>query len=140
MLSRVAWSLALKTRGLGTRGTHSPGDTARGPGKMTPYTSYYAQRSYPMPDEPFCTDLSAEQRALKEKEKGSWAQLSRDEKVACRRGVGLSGDTSVPAPVPPDLCGDESPLQRVEDGDGLCLLFLWTHCFDDLVAAGLCAP
>jgi hypothetical protein len=66
---------------------------ARGPGKMTPYTSYYAQRSYPMPDEPFCTDLSAEQRALKEKEKGSWAQLSRDEKVACRRGVGLSGDT-----------------------------------------------
>uniref|UniRef100_A0A8C0X219 Cytochrome c oxidase subunit 4 n=1 Tax=Castor canadensis TaxID=51338 RepID=A0A8C0X219_CASCN len=84
MLSRVAWSLALKTRGLGTRGTHSPGDTARGPGKMTPYTSYYAQRS-PMPDEPFCTDLSAEQRALKEKEKGSWAQLSRDEKVALYR-------------------------------------------------------
>lgn len=44
----------------------------------------YAQRSYPMPDEPFCTELTEEQRALKEKEKGSWAQLSQAEKVACK--------------------------------------------------------
>lgn len=44
----------------------------------------YAQRSYPMPDEPFCTELNEEQRALKEKEKGSWAQLSQAEKVACK--------------------------------------------------------
>lgn len=53
-------------------------------GKMPPYTNYHAQRSYPMPDEPFCTELNAEQRALKEKEKGSWTQLSHAEKVACR--------------------------------------------------------
>uniref|UniRef100_A0A673UUD0 Cytochrome c oxidase subunit 4 n=1 Tax=Suricata suricatta TaxID=37032 RepID=A0A673UUD0_SURSU len=53
--------------------------------KMPPYTNYHAQRSYPMPDEPFCTELNAEQRALKEKEKGSWTQLSHDEKVALYR-------------------------------------------------------
>lgn len=51
---------------------------------MTPYIDCYAQRSYPMPDEPFCTELSEEQRALKEKEKGSWTQLSQAEKVACK--------------------------------------------------------
>lgn len=60
--------------------------------KMPPYTNYHAQRSYPMPDEPFCTELNAEQRALKEKEKGSWTQLTHDEKVACRyRGGGGAG-------------------------------------------------
>lgn len=48
---------------------------------MPPYTNYHAQRSYPMPDEPFCMELNAEQRALKEKEKGSWNQLSHAEKV-----------------------------------------------------------
>lgn len=58
--------------------------TANSEGKMPPYTNYHAQRSYPMPDEPFCTELNAEQRALKEKEKGSWTQLSHAEKVACR--------------------------------------------------------
>ncbi|KAK7807429.1 hypothetical protein U0070_025061 [Myodes glareolus] len=53
--------------------------------RMSPYVDCYAQRSYPMPDEPFCTELSEEQRALKEKEKGSWAQLSQAEKVALYR-------------------------------------------------------
>ncbi|KFO31496.1 Cytochrome c oxidase subunit 4 isoform 2, mitochondrial [Fukomys damarensis] len=84
MLSRAAWSLVLR-RGPGIRGKHSPGGAADGQGKMPPYTNYYAQRSYPMPDEPFCTELSAEQRALKEKEKGSWTQLSHAEKVALYR-------------------------------------------------------
>ncbi|XP_037668181.1 cytochrome c oxidase subunit 4 isoform 2, mitochondrial isoform X3 [Choloepus didactylus] len=85
MLSRATWSLALRKGGLEVRGTHSAGGTARSEGKMPPYTSYHAQRSYPMPDEPFCTELSAEQRALKEKEKGSWTQLSHAEKVALYR-------------------------------------------------------
>ncbi|KAG3263047.1 cytochrome c oxidase subunit 4 isoform 2, mitochondrial [Ictidomys tridecemlineatus] len=85
MLSRAAWSSVLRRGGLGTRGTHSPGGPARAQGKMSPYTNYFAQRSYPMPDEPFCTQLNAEQRALKEKEKGSWTQLSRAEKVALYR-------------------------------------------------------
>ncbi|XP_002710899.1 cytochrome c oxidase subunit 4 isoform 2, mitochondrial [Oryctolagus cuniculus] len=85
MLSRAAWSFVLRTGGLGARGAHSPGDAARSEGRMPPYTNCYAQRSYPMPDEPFCTELTAEQRALKEKEKGSWTQLSPAEKVALYR-------------------------------------------------------
>ncbi|XP_059117623.1 cytochrome c oxidase subunit 4 isoform 2, mitochondrial [Peromyscus eremicus] len=85
MLSRAAWNLLMRTGGLGTRGTHSPGSTAGSQRRLSPYVDCYAQRSYPMPDEPFCTELSEEQRALKEKEKGSWAQLSQAEKVALYR-------------------------------------------------------
>ncbi|XP_004630842.2 cytochrome c oxidase subunit 4 isoform 2, mitochondrial isoform X3 [Octodon degus] len=84
MLSRAAWSLVLR-RGPGMRGTHSPGGAAGGQAKMPPYTNHHAQRYYPMPDDPFCTDLSAEQRILKEKEKSSWTQLSHAEKVALYR-------------------------------------------------------
>nr|XP_031543797.1 cytochrome c oxidase subunit 4 isoform 2, mitochondrial isoform X2 [Vicugna pacos] len=83
MSFRAAWSLVLRKGGLGIRGIHSPGSTAHGKEKMSPYTNYHAQRSYPMPDEPFCAELNAEQQALKEKEKGSWTQLSQAEKVAC---------------------------------------------------------
>ncbi|XP_032462865.1 cytochrome c oxidase subunit 4 isoform 2, mitochondrial isoform X4 [Phocoena sinus] len=85
MSFRAAWSLVLRKGGLGMRGIHSPGGTAHGKEKMPPYTNYHAQRSYPMPDEPFCTELNAEQQALKEKEKGSWTQLSHAEKVALYR-------------------------------------------------------
>ncbi|XP_028355796.1 cytochrome c oxidase subunit 4 isoform 2, mitochondrial isoform X3 [Physeter macrocephalus] len=85
MSFRAAWSLVLRKGGLGIRGIHSPGGTAHGKEKMPPYTNYHAQRSYPMPDEPFRTELNAEQQALKEKEKGSWTQLSHAEKVALYR-------------------------------------------------------
>ncbi|XP_004612724.1 cytochrome c oxidase subunit 4 isoform 2, mitochondrial [Sorex araneus] len=89
MFCRAAWSLALWRGGPGTRGAHGPGaataTAAHSKEKMPPYTDYHAQRSYPMPNEPFCTGLSAEQQALKEKEKGSWAQLSHAEKVALYR-------------------------------------------------------
>ncbi|XP_019654197.1 cytochrome c oxidase subunit 4 isoform 2, mitochondrial [Ailuropoda melanoleuca] len=85
MFFRAAWSLVLRKTGPGIRGMHSPGSAAHSEGKMPPYTSYHAQRTYPMPDEPFCTELNAEQRALKEKEKGSWTQLSHAEKVALYR-------------------------------------------------------
>ncbi|KAM6163123.1 cytochrome c oxidase subunit 4 isoform 2, mitochondrial [Rhynchocyon petersi] len=82
MASRAAWNLVLRKRRLGIRGIHSAGDTAKSERKMPPYTNFHAQRSYPMPDEPFCTELTAEQQALKEKEKGSWTQLTHEEKVA----------------------------------------------------------
>ncbi|XP_075383913.1 cytochrome c oxidase subunit 4 isoform 2, mitochondrial [Tenrec ecaudatus] len=82
MLARAPWSLILRSGGLSTRGVHSPGGTAQTEGKMPPYTNYHAQRAYPMPDDPYCTELSAEQQALKEKEKGSWTQLTKAEKVA----------------------------------------------------------
>ncbi|XP_009435286.3 cytochrome c oxidase subunit 4 isoform 2, mitochondrial isoform X3 [Pan troglodytes] len=82
MLPRAAWSLVLRKGGGGRRGMHSSEGTTHGGGKMSPYTNCYAQRYYPMPEEPFCTELNAEQQALKEKEKGSWTQLTHAEKVA----------------------------------------------------------
>uniref|UniRef100_A0ABI7XUW1 Cytochrome c oxidase subunit 4 n=1 Tax=Felis catus TaxID=9685 RepID=A0ABI7XUW1_FELCA len=85
MFFRAVWSLVLRKGGPRMRQMHSPGSAAHSKEKMPPYTNYHAQRSYPMPDEPFCTELNAEQRALKEKEKGSWTQLTHDEKVALYR-------------------------------------------------------
>uniref|UniRef100_A0A0D9RK03 Cytochrome c oxidase subunit 4 n=1 Tax=Chlorocebus sabaeus TaxID=60711 RepID=A0A0D9RK03_CHLSB len=85
MLPKAAWSLMLRKGGRGRRGMHSSEGTARGGGKTPPYTNCYAQRHYPMPEEPFCTELNAEQQALKEKEKGSWTLLTHAEKVALYR-------------------------------------------------------
>uniref|UniRef100_A0A8D2FA73 Cytochrome c oxidase subunit 4 n=1 Tax=Theropithecus gelada TaxID=9565 RepID=A0A8D2FA73_THEGE len=83
MLPKAAWSLVLRKGGRGRRGMHS--SEARGGGKTPRYTNCYAQRHYPMPEEPFCTELNAEQQALKEKEKGSWTLLTHAEKVALYR-------------------------------------------------------
>ncbi|XP_027723558.1 cytochrome c oxidase subunit 4 isoform 2, mitochondrial-like isoform X2 [Vombatus ursinus] len=66
------------------RHAHGSGDTACSQ-KMPPYTNYHAERNYPMPDEPFCSEPSPQQRALKEKEKGPWQQLTDAEKVALYR-------------------------------------------------------
>ncbi|XP_063779072.1 cytochrome c oxidase subunit 4 isoform 1, mitochondrial-like [Pseudophryne corroboree] len=89
MLTTVARALrgskSITWRSLSTTSCLSAHDVSSD--KVPYYTKpmYYDSRALPLPDVPFVSELTPQQKALKEKEAGSWIQLTKEEKVALYR-------------------------------------------------------
>ncbi|NXO44887.1 COX41 oxidase, partial [Locustella ochotensis] len=80
----ISTSLCLRAHG------HGGSRLLGGPGgeeheKLLWAGAYVDRRDVPLPEVAFVRDLSAQQRALKEKEKASWSALSVEEKVELYR-------------------------------------------------------
>lgn len=45
---------------------------------------YWDREDIPLPDRAYKEELTDADRSLKQKEKGPWGQLSKEEKIACR--------------------------------------------------------
>lgn len=55
------------------------------PDVLDPSVPQYNNRlDTPLSDVPFVRNLNSEQRQLKEKEKGPWTKLTKEEKIACK--------------------------------------------------------
>ncbi|XP_072370603.1 cytochrome c oxidase subunit 4 isoform 1, mitochondrial-like isoform X2 [Scyliorhinus torazame] len=76
----------LRARGLlsavGVRAIHGH-EVAKGEDLSVPM--YCDRKDSPLPDIPYVQKLNTEQEALKEKEKGSWKNLTNEEKIALYR-------------------------------------------------------
>ncbi|CAL8324965.1 unnamed protein product [Merluccius merluccius] len=83
--SRVGGLLARRPAAALTAASSRPssGEVSRPVDMSRP--QYWDRRVSPLPDRPFREALSAEDKALKQKEKGPWGQLSREEKIALYR-------------------------------------------------------
>ncbi|XP_068092876.1 cytochrome c oxidase subunit 4 isoform 1, mitochondrial-like [Hyperolius riggenbachi] len=83
--SAIRSSRPILWRGFSTSSYLSAHDA---PSEEIPYYTkpmYCNSRAFPLPDAPFVTEFTPQQKALKQKETGSWTQLTKEEKLALYR-------------------------------------------------------
>ncbi|XP_056374442.1 cytochrome c oxidase subunit 4 isoform 1, mitochondrial-like [Hyla sarda] len=89
MLTTVARALrgskSITWRSLSTSSYLSAHGTSSDPVPYYTKPSYYDSRALPLPDVPYVSELNPQQKVLKEKEAGSWTQLTKEEKLALYR-------------------------------------------------------
>ncbi|XP_069807768.1 cytochrome c oxidase subunit 4 isoform 2, mitochondrial isoform X2 [Dendropsophus ebraccatus] len=88
MLSALAQRSPLLARmrllgAMSVRAAHTHGDHDAVPYYTKP--AYFDHRTSPLPEIPFHEDLTSQENALKEKEKGPWKQLSLEDKISLYR-------------------------------------------------------